>query len=330
MSKTYVHLTETEREFIASMHWEGECPSEIARALNRDKGTISRELTRNSTPEYRCYTPCRAQKRSEQRKLAARRSRPLLKNKNIQQYVRRKLKINWSPEIIAGRLKNGTSGLSISPEAIYQFIYHRDTPDRKQLISQLCRAYRKRRIKGKGRKVRKTKIPHRVSIDARPKAVEQRKQFGHWESDTLVSSKSKPALHSIIERKTRILRLSKLERKTAAETNKAVTRALKKLPAKAKRTLTMDNGTENAKHEELTATIGIKCYFAHPYAAWQRGSNEQINGLIRRYLPKGTDFSKIDKDQIKKIEKLINNRPRKCLGFKTPLEVARSCVALQS
>jgi IS30 family transposase len=330
MSKTYVHLTETERELIASMRWEGKGPSEIARELGRDKGTISRELIRNASPEYSCYTPCRAQKRSEQRKLTARHERPLLKNKKIQQYVRRKLKINWSPEIIAGRLKKEMAGQSISPEAIYQFIYHRDTPDREQLISQLCRAYRKRRIKGKGRKVRKTKIPNRVSIDARPKSVEQRKQFGHWEGDTLVSRKSKSALHSIIERKTRILRLSKLKRKTAAETNKAVTRALKKLPPEAKRTLTMDNGTENAKHEELTDTLGIKCYFAHPYAAWQRGSNEQINGLIRRYLPKGTDFSKIDKDQIKKIEKLINNRPRKCLGFKTPLEVARSCVALQS
>lgn len=328
MTKTYVHLTETERELIASMRWEGKGPSEIAWVLNRDKGTISRELRRNASPEYSCYTPCRAQKRSDQRKLTARHDRPLLKNKKIQQYVRRKLKVGWSPEIIAGRLKS--NGQSISHEAIYQFIYHWDTPDREQLISQLCRAHRKRRIKGKGRKVRKTKIPNRVSIDARPKSVDQRKQFGHWESDTLVSRKSKSALHSIIERKTRILRLSKLKRKTAAETNKAVIRALKKLPAKAKRTLTMDNGTENAKHEELTATIGIKCYFAHPYAAWQRGSNEQINGLIRRYLPKGTDFSKIDKEQIKKIEKLINNRPRKCLGFKTPLEVARSFVALQS
>ncbi len=177
--------------------------------------------------------------------------------------------------------------------------------------------------------MRKTKIPNRVPIDARPKAVDERKQFGHWESDTLISRRSKTALHSMTERKSRLLRLSKLESKTAAETNKAVTRALKKLPAQAKRTLTMDNGTENAKHEQLTATLGIKCYFAHPYAAWQRGSNEQINGLIRRYLPKGTDFGKIDKDQIKKIERLINNRPRRCLGFKTPLEVARSFVALQ-
>ena len=329
MPKNYVHLTETERELIASMRWEGKGPSEIARELGRDKGTISRELRRNASPEYSCYTPCRAQKRSDQRKLTARHERPLLKSKKIQQYVRRKLKVGWSPEIIAGCLKNGTSGLSISPEAIYQFIYHRDTPDREQLISQLCRAYRKRRIKGKGRKVRKTKIPNRVSIDARPKSVDQRKQFGHWESDTLISRKSKSALHSIVERKTRILRLSKLERKTAAETNKAVTRALKKLPAAAKRTLTMDNGTENAKHEELTAAIGIKCYFAHPYAAWQGGSNEQINGLIRRYLPKGTDFSKIDKEQIAQIEYLLNSRPRKCLGYKTPLEVAASSVALR-
>lgn len=328
MSKTYVQLTEAERELIASMHWEGKGPSEIARTIGRDKGTISRELRRNSSQEYKCYTPCQAHKRSAQRKLTARHSRPLLKNEKIQHYVRQKLKLNWSPEIIAGRLKK--SGQSISHEAIYQFIYHRDTPDREQLISQLCRAHRKRRIKGKGRKVRKTKIPNRVSIDARPKAVDQRKQVGHWEGDTLISRKSKAALHSMTERVTRLLRLSKLKSKSAAESNKAVAKALRNLPAKAKRTLTLDNGTENASHEALTEKLGIKCYFADPYAAWQRGSNEQINGLIRRYLPKGTDFSKIDKDQIKKIEKLINNRPRKCLGFKTPLEVARSLVALQS
>ena len=330
MAKKYAQLTESERELIAQMFGEESTLSEIARTLGRDKSTISRELRRNISPIYVCYTPCQAQKRAEQRKLAARHNRPLLKSKKIQQYVRRKLKSNWSPEIIAGRLKEEMPGKSISPEAIYQFIYHRDTPDREELISQLCRAHRKRRIKGKGRKVRKTKIPNRVPIDARPMAVEQRKQFGHWEADTLISRRSKAALHSMTERKTRILRLSKLESKTAAETNKAVTRALKKLPAPARRTLTMDNGTENANHEELTATLGIKCYFADPYAAWQRGSNEQINGLIRRYLPKGTDFSKIDKEQIKKIEKLINNRPRKCLGFKTPVEVARSFVALQS
>lgn len=330
MSKYYVHLTEAERELIAKMRWEGNGPSEIARTLGRNKGTISRELARNASSEYHCYTPCQAHKRSEQRKLAARHSRPLLKSKKIQQYVRRKLKIGWSPEIIAGRLKQEHPGISICPEAIYQFIYHRDTPDRELLISQLCRAHRKRRIRGKGRKVRKTKIPNRIPIDARPKAVEHRKQFGHWEADTMISRGSKTALHSVTERKTRLLRLSKLACKTAAETNKAVIRALRRLPPKARRTLTLDNGTENAAHQELTATLGTKCYFARPYAAWQRGSNEQINGLVRRYLPKGTNFSKIDKEQIKRIERLINNRPRKCLGFKTPLEVARSIVALHN
>jgi IS30 family transposase len=325
MSKTYVQLTEAERELIASMHWEGKGPSEIARMIDRNKGTISRELSRNASTEYCCYTPCQAHKRSAERKLTARHSRPLLKSKKIQQYARRKLKLGWSPEIIAGRLKK--TGQSISHEAIYQFIYHQDTPDREQLISQLCRAHRKRRIKGK---VRKTKIPNRISIDARPKAADHRKQAGHWEGDTLISRSSKAALHSLTERTTRLLRLSKLKGKTAAETNKAVTRALRKLPAEGRRTLTLDNGTENADHAKLTAALGLKCYFADPYASWQRGSNEQINGLIRRYLPKGTDFSKIDKDQIKRIERLINNRPRKCLGFKTPLEVARSIVALQS
>jgi IS30 family transposase len=118
MSKTYVHLTEAERELIAKMHWEGKGPSEIARALNRDKGTISRELKRNASLEYSCYTPCRAQNRSDQRKLTARHSRPLLKSKKIQQYVRRKLKINWSPEIIAGRLKEEMPGQSIRSRSL--------------------------------------------------------------------------------------------------------------------------------------------------------------------------------------------------------------------
>ena len=132
------------------------------------------------------------------------------------------------------------------------------------------------------------------------------------------------------ERKSRLLLLSKLDRKGAAETNKAIIRRLKKLSGSGRRTLTLDNGTENAKHEKLTARLSIKCYFAHPYSAWERGTNEHINGLIRWYLPKGTDFSKINKEQINQIEYLINSRPRKCLGFKTPLEVAASRVALRA
>lgn len=196
------------------------------------------------------------------------------------------------------------------------------------MIQHLRRAHKKRKAKGIGRKEKKTKIPNRNPIDARPKSVEDRKQYGHWEGDTLISRKSKVALHTLVERKSRLLILSKLDRKSATETSKTIIRRLGKLPVKGRRTLTLDNGTENANHEKVTAKLGMKCYFARPYASWQRGTNENTNGLVRWYLPKGTDFSKIDKDQLKLIEYLINSRPRKCLGYKMPIEVAASSVAL--
>ena len=144
--------------------------------------------------------------------------------------------------------------------------------------------------------------------------MESRSRFGHWEGDSLVSRKSLAALNSLVERKSRLLLLTRLDRKTAELTKDAVLQRLQWLPKKARRTLTLDNGSENAQHEAITEAIGIKCYFADPYASWQRGTNESVNGLIRRYFPKGTDFSKISDEQVAKVESLINNRPRKCLG----------------
>ena len=328
MPKNYKHLTMDEREVIAKMHWEGKGLSEIAKALDRDKGTISRELKRNASSEYRCYTPCRAHYRAAERRKTASR-RPRLKNETVRQYVLEKLVLGWSPELIAGRLPLEHPGFSISYEAIYQYIYHPKTADREELIASLRRCHRKRRHKSIGRKVRKTKIPNRVPIDLRPKSIETRRYYGHWEGDSLISRKSPAALNSLTERKSRLLLLTKLKRKGAEETKDAIIRRLYALPAPMRRTLTLDNGTENAQHEEITSEIGLKCYFAHPYASWQRGTNEHINGLVRWYLPKGTDFSKISEQQIAQIESLINNRPRKCMGFKTPLEVASSCVALR-
>jgi IS30 family transposase len=328
MPKNYKHITMDERELIAKMHWEGKKLSEIANALARDKGTISRELKRNASSEYRCYTPCRAQYRADERRKTASK-RPRLKNETVCQYVLEKLALGWSPELIAGRLPLEHIGFSISYEAIYQYIYHPETADREELIASLRRCHRKRMQKSTGRKVRKTKIPNRVPIDVRPKSVESRRYYGHWEGDSLISRKSLAALNSLTERKSRLLLLTKLKRKGAEDTKNAVIERLYALPAQMRRTLTLDNGTENAQHEEITAEIGTKCYFAHPYASWERGTNEHINGLIRWYLPKGTDFSKISNEQIAQIESLINNRPRKCLGFKTPLEVASSCVALR-
>jgi len=152
--------------------------------------------------------------------------------------------------------------------------------------------------------------------------------IGHWEGDSIVSRKSLVALNSLTERTSRLLLLTKIQRKTAENTAGTVIRRFKKLPKIMKKTLTLDNGTENALHEVITYKTGVKCYFADPYTSYQRGTNEQINGLVRRYLTKRTDFSKISDEQIAWIEWLINNRPRKCLGFKTPIEVASEFVAL--
>mgnify|MGYP001563310268 CR=1 FL=1 len=328
MEKRYNHLSLEERDKITVMKSEGKAISEIARVIGRNKGTISRELGRNSSSDYKLYLSHRAHGRAEQRKReACKRTR--LKNSQILAYVHSKLKEGWSPEQISGRIETEHPGLSISYEAIYQYIYDSKTADRKGLIDCLRRAHRKRKQKGIGRKTQKTKIPNRIPIEARPALVENRQQFGHWEGDSLVSRKSTVSLSSLVERKSRLLILTKLQRKSAAETCKAVVNRLNNFSDKARRTLTMDNGSENAGHQEITAAIGIKCYFARPYASWQRGTNENTNGLVRWYLPKGTDFSKISDEHIAQIETLINNRPRKCLGFKTPNEVAFPFVALR-
>jgi IS30 family transposase len=328
MGTAYSHLSLSERDVITIMLAQKKSLGEIAKALDRSKSTISRELQRNSSPEYKLYLSHRADSRAGERRQRAS-QRPRLKNDRIVSYVTARLKQGWSPELIAGRIRIDHPGLSISHEAIYQYIYHPETEDRQDLIVCLRRAHRKRKNKALGRRERRTRIPNRVSIDSRPPAVDNRNRYGHWETDSLVSRKSLVVLNSLVERKSRFLMLTRIRRKTAAATCKAVVGRLEAVHPKARRTLTMDNGTENAAHETITAATGIKCFFTHPYSAWERGTNEHINGLIRWYLPKGTDFSKISNKQIARIERLINNRPRKCLGFKKPIELAHPFVALR-
>lgn len=329
MGKRYKQLGLEDRDRITEMMAEGSNITEIAEALGRHKSTISREVKRNSSPAYRLYLSHRAHERAVERKQEAN-SRPRLKNEEIVRYVHSKLNLGWSPEQISGRIGMDCAGLKISHEAIYQYIYDKETEDREELISYLRRGHKKRRRKGVNRKERRTKIPNRVSIEDRPLSVDSRSIFGHWEGDSLVSRKSSEALNTLAERKSRFVFITRLKRKTAEETANAVIERLSRLHDKARKTLTLDNGTENAYHEKITETIATKCYFARPYASWQRGTNENANGLIRWYLPKGTDFSKITDEELARIESLINQRPRKCLGYKTPLEVASSYgVALQ-
>jgi IS30 family transposase len=328
MGKQYRHLRIDEREQIAQLKNEGTGLSEIARQLGRDKGTISREVKRNGAPLYNSYTPCRAQHRSdERRRTASRRKR--IRDEIIRGYVHEKLFAGWAPEQISGRLPLEHLGLSISAEAICQYIYDAKSEDREDLIACLRRSHKKRKQRAVGRKQKKTKIPNRISIEERPRAVEGRRTYGHWEGDSIISRKSTFALNSLTERKSRLILITRMKRKGAKETLDAVTNRLGVLPQKFRRTLTLDNGTENTKHEVITEGIGVKCYFAHPYTSWERGTNENANGLVRWYFPKGTDFAKITDRQVALVESRLNNRPRKCLGFRTPIEAAASSVALR-
>jgi transposase, IS30 family len=205
-------LLESEREYLASLYSEGASLGDIAKSLGRSKSTISRELARNSAPERQLYTPCRAHDRACKRKTAAN-THERLKNDFIRQYVQEGLEKGWSPQQISGRIRINHPGYSVNHEAIYQFIYHPQKPRRLEMINLLRRAHKKRKNKSIGRKERKTKIPNRIPIDARPKSVENRRRYGHWEGNSLISRRSKAALNTLTERKSRLVLITKLSRK---------------------------------------------------------------------------------------------------------------------
>lgn len=325
MENRYHHLSFRERVQIMAWGQCGRTVPEIARALRRPASTIRRELHRNTTPGCH-YVDGAAQMRTIERRQQASR-RPHIADERIRTYVREKLLARWSPELIAGRIRQDLPGTTISHEAIYQYIYHTATPDRETLVKYLRRAHKKR-YKRSMRRQAKMLIPNRIPISQRPAVVAERKEFGHWEGDTLVSGTRTAALCSLVERKSRMVSLARLSRRTARAMSGAVVRRLRPLPAQARQTLTLDNGSEHVLHERITRAIGIRCYFCEPYRAWERATNEQRNGLIRWYFPKGTDFARLRKADVLQVESAINNRPMKCLGFKTPLEIAAQFGAL--
>lgn len=323
--KTYSHLTVDERDQISVLKAEGLSLRGIARKLGRNHSTISRELDRNAPPVHKgYYLSHKAHERSVKRKSQAH-QRGRLKNELVLQYVETGLFLGWTPEQISGRLPIDHPGQNISPEAIYQFIYK----ERCDLIAQLPKHHRKRLKRGHSRKHRNSHIPNRVSIEERPKFIDKRKQAGHWERDSLISRESKACLDVKIERKSRYTILDKLERKTADAVWLTLVANLKSFPEHLRRSLTYDNGSENAEHEKVNEELGTKSYFCHSYASWEKGTVEYANGLIRRFFPKKSDFSKVSIDQVKAVEFLLNNRPRKCLNYQTPTEVLLKCGALK-
>ncbi len=267
--------------------------------------------------------PHKAQRVADARK-ALGHERDRLREKGLKAFVTRMLHQGWSPERIAGRwTKLGRD--PISHEAIYQWIY----AEAKNLVPLLLRAHR-RRHRSSYRKYRGNnwQIPSRTPISQRPPIVELRQQPGHWEGDTIISSKSRPALQVIVERKTRYTRLLKLEGKNAVAVRKSISSALRKYPKHLRRTITYDNGSENRQHMKINKALGMTSYFCEPMRSWQKGSVENAAGLVRRRLPKRTDFAMVSKAQVKKTEHWLNSLPRKCLGFKTPAEAFRESVAL--
>jgi IS30 family transposase len=330
----FKHLSIEEREKIQEMLWQKASVRAIAAELGRSPSSISREISRN-IPLKRIYRPRLAHSHAlEKRKSRGRKLR--LKSLFIRRYVAEKLKKGYSPEQISGRIHMEHPEESISHEAIYQYIYSQVyrsgwgelKPHYHDLRLYLKRRHKRRQKKGM-RKSQRIWRPKGSSIEERPKEVEERKTLGHWEGDSVVSGKSTAGLNTLVERKTGLVFITKIRNGTTKETEKAVVGRFSSLSPAYRRTLTLDNGSENSCHAELEEALDINCYKTHPYASWERGTNENTNGLIRWYFPKGTDFATISEGSVRIVEEALNNRPRKRLGWKTPLEAFNESVALR-
>ena len=309
----YHQLTENERYQIYALKTAGWSQKEIADFLCRSPSTISRELRRNQG--MRGYRPAQAQRLSDQRRSAAHKAVKV--TEAVMTWIDRLVRQELSPQQVADYLRRH-KGLSLHHETIYQRIYA-DKAVGGDLYTHLrvaCKAYRKRY----GHYDRRGRIRNRVDIDERPAVVDRRGRIGDWEGDTIMGKGRKSALLTLVERKTLYTVMARLTGKRADLLAEAAVASMKALSAKVK-TITFDNGLEFAEHETIANGLGADIYFAHPYASWERGINENTNGLIRQYFPKGTDFSDVTDDQVKAVMDKLNNRPRKTRGCRSPNEL---------
>ncbi len=322
--KNYKRLSDVEREEISRMLAQNCSFQDIAKQLNRHTSTISREVAKGSCNKY-TYRAAKAQNRA--RRNASKRKAGKFKldgNQELKRYIYKKLKLKWSPVQIAEELEKDypdNMDMCLSPEAIYTYIYVLPRGALKKELTSCLRQNRKRRYKqSRGVKMER-KIEDMLSIEERPKEVADRTIPGHWEGDLIVGKNNRSALGTLAERTTRTTILVPLKSREADEVAKAFAKEVKRLPQQMKLSLTYDQGREMAQHKLFTNITGVKVYFAHPRSPWERGTNENTNGLIRQFFPKGTDFNKISRYEIKKAQNLLNGRPRKALGFQKPYEV---------
>lgn len=318
---SYQHLTEQERYVISHLTVAGFSLREIGRRINRSHTTISRELKRaKAVHPWTVYWYDWAQPLAAERACRPRHCRRQ-KNLRLVRYVEVRLNKQWSPEEISQRLHKdypGDEGMRISHETIYRWVYL-DASVEGILHRNLRRGHKKRRRQkryGKGRR-----FADRKCITQRPTIVDSRERYGDWEGDTIEGKKKSGFVATIVERKSRFLIATKLEDKKAATLTAASVGIFRFIPRKMRKTLTVDNGSEFAQFKKYEKETGLEIYFAQPYAAWQRGANENTNGLLRQYFPKGSNFRKVSEEDVQEAVRRLNDRPRKCLNYQTPKEV---------
>lgn len=316
-----------EREELSRLLILGVTFTDIAKFLKKDKSTVSREvcradMNRDAYRAHKAHWHYLKQKKMQGRKRKINQN-PILKN-----YIHKHLKEKWSPDQIAKELKRlypEVMSMQISHESIYSYIYILPRGSlKKKLLSYLRQEKKYRRHKNKNKprdEEKRGKIPEMISIEERPKEVEDRIIPGHWEGDLILGKYKRSALGTITERTTRTVILVPLVKKDAISVRKAFAREMKKLPAQMKLSLTYDQGKEMSEHRLFTKETKIKVYFAHPGSPWERGTNENTNGLIRQFFPKGTEFDKVSRYEIKKAQKMLNGRPRRALNYQKPYEV---------
>ena len=315
---SYRHLSATEREVIAFRYIAGDSLNQIAHLLGRSHSTISRELRRNSTAAF--YDPQEAQQLARERRQKPRHAKRREHAPLVAQ-VLEWLREEWTPEIITSKLKMlfpRDHRMRVCVETIYQWVYTNARAGG-DWYRFLWRPRKQRRKQRNG--LKKILIPNRTGIEERSPGANNRSRYGHWEGDTVEGRKGTGGLATHVDRKSRYLLGHLLPDKRATTFSEATCASYSWIPASLRRSCTYDNGTENADHQHITLKTGMRIYFADPYSPWQRGTNEQTNGLIRRYFPKGTDFSTVTQEEVDIVVEKINKRPRKCLGYRSPYEV---------
>ena len=315
--REYIQLTEEDRIEIYAMKQAGKKQNEIALRLGVHPSTISRELARNTGMKN--YRPKQAQQKALHRRATARKAVKM--TPEVIEYIESRLRQEHAPEQISERMKLDIKwhGQSVSHERIYQHIWH-DKANGGLLYKHLRIAGTKKKRKRRNSRDRRGMIKNRVGIEARPAIVERKIRIGDWEGDTVVGKNHKGALVTLVDRKSKLTLIGRVDRYTAEAVEETIIALMEWLPRRHY-TLTVDNGKEFSNHGNVASKLQIKVYFADPYSAWQRGLNENTNGLIRQYVPKGSDILTITNEQIEHIMDRLNNRPRKSLGFFTPNEV---------